>query len=86
METNVATSLGNTHIPSTAVTKGGVPLPNQPSPVWTTMVSTVSTSGNGLIPSMVVITTPFTQSATSPPFSYKMPGFGMSTVLFYSTL
>jgi hypothetical protein len=86
METNVATSSGNTHISSTTVTTGGVPPPNQPSSVWTTMVSTASTSGNGLIPSMAAITAPFTQSATGPPFSYGMPGFGTSTVLSYSTL
>jgi hypothetical protein len=86
METNVATSSGNTHISSMTVTTGGVPPPNQPSSVRATMVSTASTSGNGLILSMVAITAPFTQSATGPPFSYGMPGFGMSTVLSYSTL
>jgi hypothetical protein len=86
METNVATSSGNTHISSMTVTTGGVPPPNQPSSVQTTMVSTASTSGNGLIPSMAVITAPFTQSATGPPFSYGMPGFGTSTVLSHSTL
>jgi hypothetical protein len=50
------------------------------------MVSTTSTSGSGLIPSMAVITAPFTQSATGPPFSYKMPGFDTNSVLSYSTL
>jgi hypothetical protein len=83
METNVATSSGNTHISSTTVTTGGVPPPNQPSSVWATMVSTASTSGNGLIPSMAAITAPFTQSATGPPFSYGMPGFG--TALYFPT-
>jgi hypothetical protein len=86
METNVATSSGNTHTPSTTVTTGGFPPPNQPSSVWTTMVSTASTSGNGLILSMMAITAPFTQSATGPPFSYGMPGFDTNSVLSYSTL
>jgi hypothetical protein len=35
---------------------------------------------------MVAITTPFIQSATGPPFSYGMPGFGTSSVLSSSTL
>jgi hypothetical protein len=86
METNVATSSGNTHISSTTIIAGGVLPPNQPSSVQTTMVSTASTLGNGLIPSMATITAPFTQSATCPPFSYGMPNFGMSTVLSHSTL
>jgi hypothetical protein len=86
METNVATSSGNPHIPSTTVTTGGFLPPNQPSLVQTTMVSTASTSGNGLIPSMAGITAPFTQSATGPPFSYGMPGFDTNSVLSYSTL
>jgi hypothetical protein len=86
MEANTATSSGNTHISFTTVTTGGVPPPNQPSLVWATMVSTASTLGSGLIPSMVAITAPFTQNATGPPFSYGMPGFGMSTVLSSSTL
>jgi hypothetical protein len=86
METNVATSSGNPHTPSTTVTIGGFPPPNQPSSIWTTMVSTASTLGNGLIPSMVAITAPFTQSATGPPFSYGMPGFDTNSVLSYSTL
>jgi hypothetical protein len=33
-----------------------------------------------------VITAPFTQSATGPPFSYGMPNFDMNSVLSYSTL
>jgi hypothetical protein len=60
METNVATSSGSTHISSMAITTGGVLPPNQPSSVWATMVSTAFTLGNGLILSMVMITTPFT--------------------------
>jgi hypothetical protein len=50
------------------------------------MVSTASTSGNGLIPSMVAITVSFTQNVTGPSFSYRMPGFSTSTVLSSSTL
>jgi hypothetical protein len=86
MEENVATSSGSPHTPSTTVTTGGIPPPNSPSQVQTTMVSTASTSGSGLIPSMVAITTPFTQSATGPPFSYGMPDFHTNSVLSYSTL
>jgi hypothetical protein len=86
METNAATSSGNTHIPSTTVTTGDVPPPKKPSLVQTTMVSTASTSGNGLILYMATITSSFTQSATCPPFSYRMLYFGTSTVLSYSTL
>jgi hypothetical protein len=73
MEANAATSSGSPHTPSTTATTGGIPPPNPPSPVWTTMVSTTSTSGSGLILSMATITAPFTQSATGPPFSYGMP-------------
>jgi hypothetical protein len=86
METNAATSSGNTHISSTTVTTGGVPPPNQTSSIRTTMVSIASISGNGLILFMAAITAPFTQSATGPPFSYWMLGFGTSTVLSHSTL
>jgi hypothetical protein len=86
MDKNVATYSRNPHIPSTAVTTGGFPPPNQPSSVWTTMVSIASTYGNGLIPSMEVITAHFTQSVIGPPFSYKIPGFDMNSVLSYSTL
>jgi hypothetical protein len=86
METNVATYSGNTHISSMFLTTGVVPPPNQPSSVWTTMVSTASTSSNCLILSMVAITAPFTQSVIGPMFSYGMPGFGKSTVLSHSTL
>jgi hypothetical protein len=60
IETNATTSLGNPHTPSTTVTTGGFPPPNQPLSVWTTMVLIASTSGNGLILSMRTITSPFT--------------------------
>jgi hypothetical protein len=86
MEENAATSSGSPHTPSTAATTGGVPPPNSPSQVQATMVSTASTSGSGLIPSMAAITAPFTQSATGPLFSYGMPNFDMNSVLTYSTL
>jgi hypothetical protein len=86
MEENVATSSGSPHTPSTTATTGGVLPPNSPSQVWATMVLTTSTLGSGLIPSMAVITAPFTQSATGPPFSYGMPSFDTNSVLSYSTL
>jgi hypothetical protein len=38
MKANSVTSSGNTHIPSTTITTGGVPPPNQPSLVRATMV------------------------------------------------
>jgi hypothetical protein len=47
---------------------------------------TTTTSHSGLNPSLVAATTPFTPSATSPPFSYGMPSLGTSPVLSYSTL
>jgi hypothetical protein len=50
------------------------------------MVSTTSTSHSGLIPSLAAATTPFTPSATGPPFSYGMLSSGTSPVLSYSTL
>ena len=50
------------------------------------MVLTATTSHSGLIPSFVVATTPFTPSATGPPFSYEMPSSGTSHVLSYYTL
>jgi hypothetical protein len=50
------------------------------------MVSTATTSHSGPIPSLVAATTPFTPSATGPPFSYGMPSSGTSPVLSYSTL
>jgi hypothetical protein len=68
-----------------AVTTRGVPPPNQPSLVRATMVSTTSTSGNGLLPSLAEIIAPLSQSATGPPFTYKMPGFDPNVVLFHST-
>jgi hypothetical protein len=86
MEANAATSSGTTHISFMTITTGNIPPPNQPSPVRTTMVSTASTSGSSLIPSMAAITAPFTQNVTGPPFSYGMPGFGRSIVLSSSTL
>jgi hypothetical protein len=69
----------------TATTWGILP-PNPPLSVRTTMVSTTSTSGSGLIPSMEEITAPFTQSAMGPQFSYGMPVFDMNPILTYSTL
>jgi hypothetical protein len=86
MEENVAISLGSPHTPSTAATTKGVPPPNSPSQVHPTMVSTTSTLGSGSIFSMVAITSLFTQSVTSPPFSYGMPNFDTNSVLSYSTL
>jgi hypothetical protein len=50
------------------------------------MVSTATMSHSGPNPSMAATTTPFTPSATGPPFSYSMPGSGTSPVLIYSTL
>jgi hypothetical protein len=86
METNVATSSGNSSIPTTVVTIGDIPPPNPPSLAQTTMVSTTSTSSNGPIPSTMTTTAPFTLSATGPPFSYGMPRSGTSSVLSYSTV
>jgi hypothetical protein len=67
------------------VTTGDFPPPNPPSPVRATMVLTASTSNSGPILSMAVAMTPFTLSATGPPFSYGMPSSGTSPVLSYST-
>ena len=50
------------------------------------MVLAATTSHSGLKPSMAAITTPFTPSATGPPFSYSMPSSGTSPALTYSTL
>jgi hypothetical protein len=50
------------------------------------MAAAATTSHSGLNPSMVAATTPFTPSATSPPFSYGMPSWGTSPVLTYYTL
>ena len=46
---------------------------------------TATTLHSGLIPSLAAVTTPFTPSVTSPPFSYGMPSSGTSPVLSYST-
>jgi len=86
METNDVTSFGNSSIPTTVVTTGDFSPPNPLSLVQATMVSTATTSHSGLNPSLAAITTPFTPSATGPPFSYGMPSSGTSLVLSYSTL
>jgi hypothetical protein len=51
-----------------------------------TMVSVVTTSHSDPILSMAMATTPFTPSATGPPFSYDMPSSGTSPALTHSTL
>jgi hypothetical protein len=86
METNVVTPSGNSSIPTTVVTTRELSSPNPLSSVQATMVSTTTTSHSGPNPSLAVATTPFTPSATSPPFSYGMPSLGTSPVLSYSTL
>jgi hypothetical protein len=86
MEANAATSSGSAHTPSTTTTIGGILPPKPPSLVGTTMVSTTSTLGSGIVSSMATITTPFTQSATGPLFSYGMLGFDTNFILSYSTL
>ena len=86
MEINVVTPSGNSSIPTMVVITGEFSSPNPPSMVQTTMVSTVATSHSGLIPSLVVATTPITPSAADPPFSYGMPSSGTSPILSYSTL
>jgi hypothetical protein len=86
METNDVTPSGNSSIPTTVVTTGELLSPNPPSSVQATMVSTTTTSHSGLNPSLAVATTPFTPSATGPPFSYRMPSSGTSPTLSYSTL
>jgi hypothetical protein len=50
MEVNTTTSSGSPHTPISATTVGGISLPSPPSSVHTLVVSTPSTSGNGLIP------------------------------------
>jgi hypothetical protein len=85
METNVVTSSGNSSIPTTVATTGESS-PNLPLLVRATMVLATTTLHSGLTPSMVVATTPFTPSATGPPFSYSMPSSGTSPALTYSTL
>jgi hypothetical protein len=72
METNVVTSSGNSSIPTTVAITGEAS-PNLPSLIRATMVSVATTSHSGLIPSIIAATTPFTPSATGPPFSYGMP-------------
>jgi hypothetical protein len=85
METNTVTSSGNSSIP-TIVSPTGESSPNLPSSVQATMVSATTTSDSVPTPSMAVATTPFTPSATDPPFSYGMPSTGTSPTLTYSTL
>ena len=85
METNAVTSSGNSSIPTTVATTGESS-PNLPSSVRDTIVSAATTSHSGLNPSMAAATTPFTPSATDPPFSYGMPSSGTSPALTYSTL
>jgi hypothetical protein len=86
METNVVTPSGNSSIPTMVVTIGEFSPPNPPSLVQATMVSTANRSHSGPIPSLAVVTTPFTPSVTGPPFSYRMPSSSTSHVLSYSTL
>jgi hypothetical protein len=85
MEKNVVTSSGNSSIPTTIATTGEAS-PKFPSSVRATMVSAATTSHSGPIPSITAATTPFTSSATGPPFSYGMPSLGTSPALTYSTL
>jgi hypothetical protein len=86
METNVVTPSGNSSIPTTVVTTGELSSPHLPLSVQATMVLTATTSHSGPNPSLATATTPFTPSATGPPFSYGMPSSGTSPVLSYSTL
>jgi hypothetical protein len=85
METNVVTSSGNSSIPTTVATTGEAS-PNLSSSVRATMVSAVTTSHSGLIPSIAAATNPFTPSATGPSLSYDMPSSGTSPALTHSTL
>jgi hypothetical protein len=50
------------------------------------MVSAATISHSEPTPSITVATTPFTPSATGPPFSYGMPSSGTSPALTHSTL
>jgi hypothetical protein len=87
MEANVATSSGSPHTPSTTATTGGIPPPNPPSSVWTTMVSTTSTSGSGLIPSLVDDHCSIHTECDGPSiFIWDAPDFDTNSVLTYSTL
>jgi hypothetical protein len=85
METNVVTSSRNSSIPTTVATTGEAS-PNWLSSVRATMVLAATTSHSGPIPSITAATTPFTLSATGPPFAYGMPSSGTSPTLTYSTL
>jgi hypothetical protein len=85
METNVVTSSGNSSVPTTVATTGEAS-PNLSSSVRVTMVSVATMSHSGSIPSTTAATTPFTPSATVPPFSYGMPSLGTSPALTHSTL
>jgi hypothetical protein len=85
METNDVTSSGNSSIPTTVATTGESS-PKLPSSVRATMVLATTTSHSGLTLSMAATTTPFTPSATGPPFSYGMPSLGTSPALTYSIL
>jgi hypothetical protein len=86
METNVVTPFGNSSIPTIVVTMGDLSSPNPLSMVRVTMGSTATTLHSGPNPSLAAATTPFTPSATGPPFSYGMPSSGTSPILSYSTL
>jgi hypothetical protein len=86
METNDVTPFGNSSIPTTVVTTGELSSPNPLSTVQVTMGSTATTLHSGPNPSLAMTTSPFTPSATCPPFSYEMPSSGTSPVLSYSTL
>jgi hypothetical protein len=86
IKTNVVTPFGNSSIRTRVVTTRELSSPNPPLSVPATIVSTANTSHSGLNPSLAAATTPFTPSATGPPFSYGMPSSSTSPVLSYSTL
>jgi hypothetical protein len=72
---------GNSSIPITVVTIGEAS-PNLPLlAVWSTTVSTETTSQSGPTPSIVATTPPYTPSATGAPFSYSMPSSRTSPAL-----
>jgi hypothetical protein len=85
MEENVATFVRESSYSLNGCHHRGIPPPNPPSSVQTTVVLTPSTSGSGIIPYSVA-TTLCSQSATSPPFSYGILNFDTNSVLTYSTL
>jgi hypothetical protein len=85
METNAATSSGNSSIPTTIVTTREAS-PTLSLSVQATTVSTATTSHSGPSPYIAAATLPFTPSATGPLFSYDMPSSGTSPALTYSTL